>query len=99
MKRLLLLLLLASPAYAQNQAEMLAGTNVQTGTTYIFAATDVVFLVTFNNSSAVSVTLPPASTPGFGAGQRFLAKNIGTSNVTITSTSTINSTGNSILLT
>lgn len=99
MKRLLLLLLLASPAYAQNVAEMLAGTNPQTGTTYTFASTDVVFLTTFNNTGAVSVTLPPASTPGFGSGQRFLAKNIGTGNVTITSTSTINSAGNSVLLT
>jgi hypothetical protein len=91
--------LLSFPTYAQNVSEMLAGTNPQTGTSYTFAATDVVFLVTFSNSAPVSVTLPPATTPGFGAGQRFLAKNIGTSNVTITSTSTINGTGNSVLLT
>ena len=88
----LLLLILALPAEAQiNQARMLSGINSQTGTSYTFVPTDVTKLVTFNNGSAVSVTLPSATTQYFGAGTIFSVKNLGSGTVTITPTSgTIN---------
>lgn len=66
--------------------------NEQTGTTYTVQATDCGKLLTFNNASAVAVTLPQAGTSGFLSGF-FLAgvQNLGAGAVTITpTTSTIN---------
>lgn len=63
-------------------------TNAQTGTTYTLVSSDRAKLVTFNNASAVAVTLPAAST--FGAGWYFYVENRGAGTVTITpTTSTI----------
>jgi hypothetical protein len=89
MKKLLLFLTLfvcAIPAPAQNKARMLAGVNTQTGTSYTFAQTDAVYLVTFNNASAVAASLPAPSNTGFGAGSIFSVKNIGAGLVTISVT-------------
>lgn len=72
--------------------------NTQTGITYTIAAADSAALVTFNNASAVAVTLPQANsgaitpgTLGFFKGWFCLVKNLGAGTVTITpTTSTIN---------
>lgn len=65
--------------------------NAQTGTTYTILATDRSKHVTFSNAATVSVTLPVASTTGFGNGFFFYAENIGVGAVVITpTTSTIN---------
>lgn len=69
------------------------GVNAQTGTSYTIVAGDMGKLLTFNNGSAVAVTLPQAGTTGFAAGQQFSIQNLGTGAVTITpTTSTINGT-------
>src|SRR5208337_1852374 len=66
--------------------------NAQTGTSYTIQASDCGKLLTFNNASAVAITLPQAGTTGFLAGF-YLAgvQNLGTGTVAITpSTSTVN---------
>lgn len=66
------------------------GINAQTGTSYTFVAADEQKLVTFNNGAAVAVTLPQATTAGFGAGASFHVRNLGAGTATITPmTSTI----------
>jgi hypothetical protein len=66
------------------------GVNTQTGTTYTIAASDIQKLLTFNNASAVAVTLPQA-TGSFAKGAAFHVTNLGAGTVTITpTTSTIN---------
>jgi hypothetical protein len=60
--------------------------NQQTGTTYTVAATDAAGMVIFNNASSVAVTLPVATTAGFGAPNTFRFKNEGAGTVTITPT-------------
>lgn len=78
-------------AMAQNNARMLSTPNAQTGTTYTFVAADATRLTTFNNASAVSVTLPSGANQGFGSGTDFAVKNLGAGTVTITcSACTIN---------
>ncbi len=65
--------------------------NAQTGTTYTIATTDAGKVITFNNAAAVAVTLPAATTTGFGPGFAFTVQNTGVGTVTITpTTSTIN---------
>jgi hypothetical protein len=65
--------------------------NAQTGTSYTVVASDQGKLVTFNNASAVAVTLPQA-TGQFGAGWFVAVRNYGAGTVTITpTTSTIDS--------
>src|SRR5215472_7876240 len=81
---LTLLLLLASFAYPQASVHTINGVNAQTGTTYTIQAVDQTKLLTFNNASAVTVTLPAASTTNFGVGSIFTVKNLGTGIVTIT---------------
>jgi hypothetical protein len=64
--------------------------NAQSGTSYTIASTDAAKLLTFNNASAIAVTLPQA-TGSFGAGFAFDAENLGAGTATITpTTSTIN---------
>lgn len=81
--------------------------NPQTGTTYTFVAADDGALVTFNNASAIAVTLPQAvsgvaaigSALNFNQGWFCCALNFGAGTVTITpTTSTING-GSSLALT
>ena len=65
--------------------------NAQVGTTYTVASTDAAKLVTFSNAGAIAVTLPQATTAGFGAGFAFDVEDLGAGAVTITpTTSTIN---------
>lgn len=76
------------------------GVNAQTGVTYTFLATDEQKLVTLNNAAAVAVTLPVASTTGFGAGTVFHVRNLGAGTVTVTpTTSNINGIATLVLLT
>lgn len=70
------------------------GVNKQTGTTYTFVAADCNKLVSFNNAASVAVTLPVATTTGFGSGCVIHVTNIGAGTVTITPT-TSNINGNS----
>lgn len=64
--------------------------NAQTGTSYTVQASDRADILTFSNAAAVSVTLPQATTAGFGSGFFFFVKNLGVGTVTITpATSTI----------
>lgn len=68
-----------------------AGVNAQTGTTYTVLATDMGKLITFNNAGAVAVTVPAATTPGFGTSKMFEVLNLGAGTVTMTpTTSTVN---------
>lgn len=67
--------------------------NAQTGTTYTVASSDRSDIITFNSASAVAVTLPV-----FANGFYFLAKNIGTANVTITPASGTIVGGTSLVL-
>lgn len=65
----------------------ISGVNAQAGATYIVAASDEQRLVTFSNASNISVTLPQATTSGFGAGTVFHFRNSSASGtVTITPT-------------
>ena len=68
--------------------------NAQTGTTYSVAATDRNSYVTFNNGSAIAVTLPQAGTTGFASNfnSTFCAIGAGTATITPTATSTISYT-------
>lgn len=64
--------------------------NAQVGTSYAVAATDYGALITFNNASAVAVSLPTA-TGSFGSGFNFFVNNKGAGTATITPVgSTIN---------
>jgi hypothetical protein len=68
------------------------GFNAQTGTTYTLVATDAVNLVTLNNSSAITLTVPPSV---FSAGQQINIQQTGAGQVSIAAGSgvTITSTG------
>jgi hypothetical protein len=72
--------------------------NAQTGTSYTILTTDSGKLDTFSNASAIAVTLPSATTSGFGAGFSFDVQDVGASTVTITpTTSTINGAATLVL--
>lgn len=68
--------------------------NTQTGTTYTLVATDASKLITFNNSSAIAVTVPAGV---FTVGQEINVQGIGTGVVTIQGdgTTVLTSTGSS----
>lgn len=66
-------------------------TNAQTDTTYTVVASDMGKVLTFDNGSAITVTIPVATTAGFEAGKCFIAITIGAGTATMTpTTSTIN---------
>jgi len=78
----------------------LENVDAQTGTTYTIATADVGKLVTISNGSAVAVTLPQATTSGYGAGFWFDIVNLGAGAVTITpTTSTIQGASTLVLKT
>lgn len=65
--------------------------NAQTGTTYTVVATDFGKLLTFTNGSAITVTLPVATSFSGKTGQCFAVTTEGAGTATITpTTSTIN---------
>lgn len=59
-------------------------TNAQTGTTYTVVTGDQTKWVNFSNSSAIAVTLPGASSAGFGVGWTAIMNAVSTGIVTIT---------------
>lgn len=78
-----------------NSYDQYPGVNAQTGTSYAIVLADYGQLVTFNNGSAVAVTLPQAT--GNFSPFSFMVKNLGAGAVTVTpTTSTIN--GNATLV-
>lgn len=79
---------LTSPAI--NTPTTTIGFNAQTGTTYTVAATDRDKLVTLNNSSAITVTIPNGV---FTSGQSVNLQQIGTGQVTIQGDGTTTFTG------
>jgi hypothetical protein len=70
------------------------GINAQTATSYTLAALDAGILVTLNNSSAVTVTVPTNASVPFLNGSRIRLSQIGTGQVTVAGASgvTVNST-------
>lgn len=75
-----------------------AGVNAQTGTSYTIAASDAGKLLTFSNAGAIAVTLPAATTAGFGLGKVFYVTNNNTGAVTITPTTSTIGGGSSLVL-
>ncbi len=72
--------------------------NAQTGTSYTILAKDRGKLVTHTNGSAIAVTLPIASTTGFGADWMYYTENRGAGAATITpTTSTIDGAATLVL--
>lgn len=57
--------------------------NAQTGTTYTLALTDVAKVVTLNNASAITLTVPLNSSVAFPVGTQILLYQAGAGNVTI----------------
>lgn len=72
--------------------------NAQTGTTYTVAVGDRGKLVTLSNAASIAVTLPQATTAGFGVGFYTYVKNIGAGTVTITPTVSTIGTGTALVL-
>lgn len=72
--------------------------NAQTGTSYTIQASDRADILTFSNAAAVSVTLPQATTTGFGSGFFFFVKNLGAGAVTITPTTSTIAGGSALVL-
>ncbi len=66
----------------QANAQFYTPVNVQTGTTYTLAADDCGKLITFNNSSAITVTLPKQATVTTSTGFWCRYENIGAGTVT-----------------
>ena len=75
-------------------------TNAQTGTSYTVLTEDLNKFVTHSNASAIATTLPQANTTTFKSGWRYLTRNMGAGDVTITpTTSTINGAATLVLKT
>jgi hypothetical protein len=76
------------------------GIDAQVGTSYTVVAADENKLLTLSNAAAIAVTLPQATTAGFGAGATFHVRNLGAGTVTITpTTSTIDGAATLVLTT
>jgi hypothetical protein len=69
-----------------------AGTNNQTGTTYTLALTDNGKIVTLNNASAITLTVPTNSSVGFPVGSQIFLTQLGAGQVTATSSATLRAT-------
>jgi hypothetical protein len=73
--------------------------NAQTGTTYTLALTDFTKLVTLNNASPVSVTLPLESTVAWETGTQLRLLNIGAGTVTVAGAVGVTINGSPLTLT
>lgn len=84
-----------SPLTGSGTGAITTPINPQTGTTYAVVAADGGKLIEVSNAAAIAISLPVASTSGFGAGWGTAIMNTGTTLATITpTTSTItNATG------
>jgi hypothetical protein len=73
--------------------------NAQTGTTYTMAVTDFTKLVTLNNASPVSVTLPAEATVAWETGTQLRLLNIGAGTVTVAGAVGVTINGSPLTLT
>ena len=76
----------------------LAVINAQTGTTYTLVLTDVAKIVTLDNSSAITLTVPPESSVAWPTGTTIVLVALGTGTVTVTAGAgvTINSASSAV---
>jgi hypothetical protein len=65
-----------------NKASGLSSINVQTGTSYTLAITDSGKLITLDNGSAITLTIPPSSSVAFDVGAQVLVEQLGAGVVT-----------------
>lgn len=65
-----------------NKTSGLSAINVQTGTSYTLALTDSSKLITLDNGSAITLTIPPSSSVAFDVGTQILVEQLGTGVVT-----------------
>lgn len=65
-----------------NKASGLSAINVQTGTSYTLALTDSSKLITLDNGSAITLTIPPSSSVAFDVGTQILVEQLGAGVVT-----------------
>jgi hypothetical protein len=65
-----------------NKASGLSGINAQTGTSYTLALTDSGKLITLDNGSAITLTIPPNSSVAFGVETQILVEQLGAGVVT-----------------
>lgn len=86
-------------AFGQQPSPLGEPVNAQSGTSYSVAATDCGKHITFNNASAVAVTLPQSSSAFFPSGCWVDMQNYGAGTVTVTpTTSTINNGGSTLTI-
>jgi hypothetical protein len=71
-------------AECTNLATSMIALNAQTGTTYTAVLADDGDLVTFDNASAITFTIPPNSSVAFGIGTQINVMQLGAGVVTIT---------------
>lgn len=78
----------AGQVLTANECDILATSlialNAQTGTTYTIALADVGKLVTLDNASAITLTVPLNSTTAFSIGDQINLMQLGAGQVTIT---------------
>jgi hypothetical protein len=76
----------------------LAVINAQTGTSYTLVLTDVAKIVTLDNSSAITLTVPPESSVAWPTGTTIVLVALGTGTVTVTAGAgvTINSASSAV---
>lgn len=65
-----------------NKASGLSAINAQTGTSYTLALTDSSKLITLDNGSAITLTIPPSSSVAFDVGTQILVEQLGAGVVT-----------------
>lgn len=77
---------LSNPAQAAlltTLAPKLIAINAQTGTTYTLVIGDANELITLDNGSAITLTVPPNSSVAFDIGTQILLRQIGAGQVTV----------------
>jgi hypothetical protein len=72
--------------------------NAQTGTTYTLVLTDSAKVVTLNNGSAITLTVPTNASVAFAIGAQVNLVQLGAGQVTVTSSATIRSQGSKLKL-
>lgn len=70
--------------------------NAQTGTTYTLALTDASKLVTIENASAITLTVPTDATVAFPVGTEVYVSQLGAGQITISGTPTLRSLGGNL---
>jgi len=87
-------------AECSNLALAMIALNAQTGTTYTLVLTDDGKLVTCDNASSITLTVPPNSSVAFGIGTQINIMQLGAGQVTIAAGAgvTLQSAGNKLKL-